>query len=66
MAHAGVLLREAFFPDQKSAMAVEIYQMSADGGGTVCGGHPEADGKSEKFFSQEQVSAVFEPICYLL
>ena len=65
MAHTGVLLGEAFFPDQKSAMAVEIYQMSA-GGGAGCGGHPEADGKSEKLFSQEQVSAVFEPICYLL
>jgi hypothetical protein len=31
-----------------------------------CGDHPEADGKSEKFFFQEQVSAIFEPICYLL
>jgi hypothetical protein len=34
--------------------------------GAGCEGRPEADGKSEKFFSQEQVSAVFEPICYLL
>lgn len=35
MVYAVVLLGEAFFPDQKSAMAVEIYQMSADGGGKM-------------------------------
>ena len=35
MAHAGVLLGGAFFPDQTGEMAVEIYQMSANGGGRM-------------------------------